>query len=99
MEIRPIYNHVIAKKIVNEAVSSFGIILTSSGEEDTGRAEVIAVGTGSSTEAGVHVPMGVSVGDIVAYIDGAETKVTFDGVDYIILKEEHITYIDDEYKK
>ena len=98
MDIRPIYNHVIAKKIVKESTSTFGIILTSSGTEDTGRAEILAVGTGSETDEGAHIPMSVQVGDIVAYIEGSETKVTFEGVDYIILKEEHITYIDENFK-
>lgn len=98
MEIRPIYNHVIAKKIVKESKSSFGIILTSSGTEDTGRAEVLSVGTGSVSEDGSHVPMSVQVGDIIAYMDGAETPVKFDGIEYIILKEEHITYVDENFK-
>lgn len=98
MKYRPIYNHVLAKQIVIEAKSAGGILLTSSGNEETTRAEVLAVGTGSITEHGKHVPMGVKVGDIVSFSDDKSVqRITLEGTEYLIMKEESIVGIlDDE---
>lgn len=62
MNIRPVHFHLIVKKVVREAVSTGGIILTASGEDDTTHAEVISVGS--------CVQADISVGDIITYIDG-----------------------------
>jgi chaperonin GroES len=62
MNIRPVYNHIIAKKYVYEAKSAGGIILTANQEEDSTHAEVIAVGPSFLSD--------VKVGDIVTYAEG-----------------------------
>lgn len=98
MKYRPIYNHVLAKQIVIEAKSAGGILLTSSGNEETTRAEILAVGTGSITESGKHVPMGVKVGDVVTFSDDKRVhRISLEGTEYLIMNEESIVGIlDDE---
>ncbi len=62
MDIRPVHNHLICKRIVLEAKSAGGIILTSTTEENTTHAEVLAIGP--------KVLSGIAVGDVITYIDG-----------------------------
>lgn len=62
MNIRPVYNHIIAKKYVYEAKSAGGIILTATQEEDSTHAEVLAVGPNFLSD--------VKVGDIITYAEG-----------------------------
>lgn len=82
MNIRPVYNHIIAKKHVYEAKSAGGIILTANGEDDSTHAEVLSVGPGFRGE--------VSVGDIIIYSD-ADKRVyseKIDNEDILIMSEE-----------
>lgn len=62
MNIRPVYNHIIAKKVVYEAKSTGGILLTASGEDESTHAEVISVGPAFKSD--------VKVGDIITYEEG-----------------------------
>ncbi len=62
MNIRPVYNHIIAKKHVYEAKSTGGILLTASGEDESTHAEVLAVGPAFKSD--------VKVGDIITYTEG-----------------------------
>ena len=97
MEYRALYNHVIAKQIVKEAKSAGGIILTSTGNDETTRAEIVAVGTGSITEGGKHLPMGVSIGDIVSFSDDKRVqRIKLHGEEFLVMKEESIVGIVDE---
>lgn len=94
MKYRPIYDHVLAKQVVIEAKSTGGILLTSTGTEETTRATIVAVGTGSKTENGKHVPMGVNVGDVVTFSDDKRIqRISLDGEEFLIMKEECIVGI------
>lgn len=70
--IRPVHNHIIAKKVVKEAKSAGGILLTASGEDDSTHAEVLQIGPGFLSE--------LNVGDIITYIDG-DSRVHSEKID------------------
>lgn len=98
MEHRALYDHVIAKRIVLEAKSAGGILLTSSGEFETYRAEVVSVGTGMVDEMGKHHPMAVKVGDIITFSEHEQIHtVHIEGTEYLVMKEECIVGVNDEY--
>lgn len=91
MQYRPLYDHVLAKQIVHEAKSSFGIILNSTGVEETTTATVVAVGAGSKNSLGKIIPVGVNVGDVVSFSpDAAVHRVTLDGTEYLVMRKDCI---------
>lgn len=51
---------------------------------------VMAVGPGTRTEKGVHVPMSLKVGDEVMLPDYGGTKVEYDDQTYYIFREPEI---------
>lgn len=84
MKIRPVYNHIIVKKVIREAVSTGGIILTSTGEDNTTHAEVLAIGPNFKSE--------VAIGDVITYIEG-DSRIhseKIDNEDILIMPEECI---------
>lgn len=81
MNIRPVYYHLIAKKVIREAKSTGGILLTASGEDETTHAEIISVGPGVQAD--------IKVGDIVTYIEG-DSRIHREKIDneYIMIMPE-----------
>ena len=81
MKIRPVHNHIIAKKHVTEAKSTGGIILTVSGETENTHAVVLKIGPGFQSE--------LNEGDIIIYVDG-DKRVHTEKIDdeYILIMPE-----------
>ena len=92
MKLRPLGDRVVLKQLVAEETTKSGIVLTGQAKEKPQEAEVIAVGAGGVVE-GKEVKMEVSVGQKVIYSKYAGTQVKFDGVEYIVIKQNDILAI------
>ena len=84
MEIRPLADRVVIKKLEAEEKTKGGIILTGSAKEQPQEAEVVEVGPG-----GVEVKKG----DKVLFSKYAGTEVKIDGQEYTILRQSDILAI------
>ena len=91
MNIRPLGDRVVIKKLEAETTTS-GIVLTGSAKEQPQEATVVAIGPGALVE-GKRVPMDVEVGNKVLYSKYAGTDVKVEGEEYIILKQDDILAI------
>ena len=80
MNIKPLGERVVIKKLEAEEKTKSGIVLTGSAKERPQEAEVVAVGPGALVE-GKRVPMEVKVGDKVLYSKYAGTEVKVEGED------------------
>ena len=89
MNIKPLGDRVVIKKLEAEETTKSGIVLTGSAKERPQEAEVVAVGPGAMVD-GNRVAMEVKVGDKVLYSKYAGTEVKVDGEEYTILKQEDI---------
>ena len=89
MNIKPLGDRVVIKKLEAEETTKSGIVLTGSAKERPQEAEVVAVGPGAMVD-GNRVAMEVKVGDKVLYSKYAWTEVKVDGEEYTILKQEDI---------
>ena len=89
MNIKPLGDRVVIKKLEAEETTKSGIVLTGSAKERPQEAEVVAVGPGAMVD-GNRVAMEVKVGDKVLYSKYAGTEVKVDGEAYTILKQEDI---------
>ena len=92
--IKPLSDRVLIKMKEAEETTKSGIILASSSKEKPQVAEVIEVGPGEKIDGKVE-EMYVKKGDNVIVSKYAGTEVKYEGVDYIIVKQEDILAIVD----
>ena len=90
--IKPLGNRVLIKMKEGEETTKSGIILASSAQEKPQIAEVIEVGPGEKID-GKQQEMYVQKGDNVIVSEYAGTKVKYEGVEYIIVKQDDILAI------
>jgi len=92
MNIKPLGDRVVIKRLEAEEKTKSGIVLPGSAKEQPQMAEVMAVGPGGIVD-GKEIKMEVKVGDKVIFSKYAGTEVKYDGVEYTILKQNDILAI------
>ena len=92
MNIKPLGDRVVIKKLEAESTTKSGIVLTGTAKEQPQEAEVMAVGPGAVVD-GKRVEMEVNVGDKILYSKYAGTDVKVSGEEYIILRQDDILAI------
>jgi chaperonin GroES len=90
MNIRPLHDRVLVKRVEQEEQVRGGIIIPDTAKEKPQEAEVIAVGPGKLSEDGKRSPMDVQAGDRVLMGKYSGSEIKLDGNDYVILREEEI---------
>jgi chaperonin GroES len=90
MNIRPLYDRIVVKRIDEKETMRHGIIIPDSAQEKPQEGEVIAVGHGKRLDNGSLVALDVKAGDRVLFgkYSGNETKVA--GTEYLIMREDDI---------
>ncbi len=86
--MKPIKDRVIIKPAPAETKTSGGIIIPDTAKEKPLQGEIIAVGKGKDGEK-----MTVKVGDTVLFGKYAGQELTYEGVDYLIMKEDDILVV------
>ena len=87
--IKPLGSRVLIKMKEGEETTKSGIILASSVQEKPQIAEVIEVGPGEKID-GKPEEMTVKKGDNVIVSKYSGTEVKYEGIDYIIVKQDDI---------
>jgi chaperonin GroES len=90
MNLRPLHDHVIVKRMEEERMSAGGIVIPDSAAEKPVRGEVLAVGNGKILESGEKRPLDVKAGDKVLFGKYAGTEVKVDGEELLVMREEDI---------
>ena len=90
MNLRPLHDRVILKRMEEERTSPGGIVIPDSAAEKPIRGEVIATGKGKRNDSGDIVPMDVKVGDKVLFGKYSGTEVKVEGDDLLVMREEDI---------
>jgi chaperonin GroES len=96
MNIKPLHDRVVIRRVEEQKESAGGILLPGSAQEKQNLGEVLAVGPGRASDAGTIIAMSVSVGDKVLFTQyaGQETKDE-QGEALTILREDDIIAIMD----
>lgn len=86
---KPLLNRVLVKRIIPEAKTTSGIILSAkSAEKEARYGEVIAVGPGDKTDDGKLIDISVKVGDFVLLPEYHGTNVPMEGdLEYFLYKD------------
>ena len=90
MQIRPLHDRVLIRRLDSEEKTAGGIIIPDTAQEKPMEGEVIAAGDGARGENGQIQPLDIAAGDRVLFGKWAGTEVTIDGEELVIMKESDI---------
>lgn len=90
MNIRPLHDRVIIKRLEEERTSPGGIVIPDTAAEKPIRGEVIAVGKGKILESGDIRALDLKVGDKVLFGKYSGTEIKIDGQEYLVMREEDV---------
>ncbi|MCY4656252.1 MAG: co-chaperone GroES [Gammaproteobacteria bacterium] len=90
MNIRPLHDRVVVRRLEEETLSAGGIVLPDSASEKPSQGEILAVGPGKSLDNGEVQAVSVAVGDKVIFGQYGGNTVKVDGEELLILSESEI---------
>ena len=90
MNIRPLQDRVVVKRVEQEEQVRGGIIIPDTAKEKPQQAEVIAVGPGKFNDEGKRSPVDVKQGDKILIGKYSGSEIRIDEEDYVILREDEI---------
>lgn len=90
MNIRPLHDRVVVKRLEEETKTAGGIVLPGSAAEKPSQGIILAVGVGKPLDNGTIRALEVKVGDKVLFGKYAGNEVKVDGEEVIVMREEDI---------
>lgn len=90
MNIRPLNDRVIVKRVEEEKKSAGGIVIPDTAAEKPSQGEVVAVGPGKTDDSGKIIPMGVKPGNRVLFGKYSGQEFKLEGQDYLHMREDDI---------
>ncbi len=90
MNIRPLHDRVVVRRVEEETKSAGGIVLPGSATEKPSQGEVLAVGPGRVSESGEVRPLDLKAGDKVIFGQYAGSAVKIDGEELLIMSENEV---------
>jgi len=93
MNIRPLHDRVIIRRMEEEKTSPGGIVIPDSAAEKPVKGQVVAVGKGKILDNGDVRPLDVKKGDLILFGKYSGTEVSVDGEELLVMREDDITAI------
>jgi chaperonin GroES len=90
MQIKPLSDRVLVKRIEAKEEARGGIIIPDTAKEKPQEAEVVAVGGGKLDDKGKRIAMTVKKGDRVLIGKDSGQDITVDEVEHTIVREDEI---------
>lgn len=99
MNIRPLYDRILVKRIEEQETTRNGIIIPDSAKEKPQQGEVIAVGHGKRLEDGTRAALDVKVGDRILFAKYSGNDTKLDGSEYLVMREDDVLGVLDHAAK
>jgi chaperonin GroES len=90
MNIRPLHDRVIVKRLEEEKKTASGIVIPDTAAEKPEQGEIVAVGKGKMNDEGTLVPLDVKAGDRVLFGKYSGQTVRVKGDELLVMREEDI---------
>jgi chaperonin GroES len=90
MNLRPLHDRVLVKRLEEKESMRGGIIIPDSAKEKPQQAEVVAVGDGKLTDDGKRLSIDLKPGDRILFGKYSGADIKLDGNEYLILREDEI---------
>jgi chaperonin GroES len=89
VNITPLHDRVLVKRIEDKETVRGGIIIPDSAKEKPQEGEVVAVGAGK-IEKGARIPLDVKAGDRILFGKYSGSEIKIENEEYLILREDEI---------
>ena len=93
MNVKPLHDRVLVKRIEEKEVVKGGIIIPDTAKEKPMEGEVVAAGPGKTTDSGARAEMCVKAGNRILFGKYSGTEIKVDGEEYLIMREDEILAI------
>ena len=90
MQVRPLYDRILVKRVEQETRSKGGLFLPETAKERPSEGVVLAVGQGRLSDDGKVRPLVVKEGDRVLFGKYAGTEIKVDGAERLVLREDEV---------
>ena len=90
MNIRPLHDRVVVKRMEEETTSPGGIVIPDTATEKPVRGEVIAVGNGKILDNGDVRPLDLKAGDKILFGKYSGTEVKVEGEELLVMREDDV---------
>ena len=90
MNVKPLQDRVLVKRVEEEQLSAGGIIIPDSAKEKPAEGVIISVGNGKITNNGELIALTVKKGDRILFSKYAGTEVKIDNQEHIVMREDDI---------
>jgi chaperonin GroES len=90
MNIRPLHDRVIVRRIEETRTTPGGIVIPDSATEKPMQGEIVAAGKGRILENGTVRPIDVKKGDRILFGKYSGTEVKISGEELLVMREEDI---------
>ncbi|HEY5763465.1 MAG TPA: co-chaperone GroES [Rhodocyclaceae bacterium] len=90
MQIRPLYDRIIVKRLESQRTTAAGIVIPDTAAEKPEQGEVVAVGDGRLLQDGSVRPLQVKPGERVLFGKYAGQTVRVDGEELLVMREEDV---------
>ena len=93
MNIRPLHDRVVVRRVEEEKTTASGLIIPDSATEKPSEGEIIAVGKGKTSDNGSIIALDVKIGDKVLFGQYAGTEIKVDGEKLLMMREDDIVAV------
>ena len=90
MNLRPLHDRILVKRIDEGETVRGGIIIPDSAKEKPQQAEVVAVGSGKLLDNGERAAPDVKAGDRILFGKYSGSEIKLDGDEYMIMREDEV---------
>jgi chaperonin GroES len=91
MNIRPLYDRIVVKRLENDSEKTAGgLFIPDTAKEKPQEGEVVAVGQGKRGDDGKLMPLDVKVGDRILFGKYSGSDIKMDGNEYLIMREDEV---------
>jgi len=99
MDIRPLHDRIVVKRLEEKESMQGGLYIPDSAKEKPQEGQVMAVGNGKKTEEGKVLPLDVKVGDRILFGKYSGSDIKLDGEEYLIMREDEVLAVLDNASK
>jgi chaperonin GroES len=90
VNIRPLHDRVLVRRIEETESVRGGIIIPDTAKEKPQQGEVMAVGNGKLLDDGQRAPIEVKAGDRILFGKYSGSEVKIEGEEYLVVREDEI---------
>ena len=93
MNVRPLHDRIIVKRVEEGEQRVGGIIIPDTAKEKPQQGKVIAAGNGKINDEGKRFPLDVTAGDTILFGKYSGQEIKLDGEELLIMKEDEVLAI------